>query len=189
MVTNTLSIVPGSISALAQSTGKSIAELFTSAEVVTIVDVSGSMAIRDSRGGKSRYEVACAELAELQKSRPGKVAVISFSDRAQFCPGGVPFYEGSGTNLPGALRYAKIADLPKIQIIVISDGYPDNPEGAIAIARTYKNKISTIYVGPEDEVEGREFLMRLANATGGSSLTSDRAKELQKSIEILLLKG
>lgn len=94
-------IVPGSISALAQSSGKSIAELFTRAEVVAIVDTSGSMSNQDSRGGKSRYEVACEELAYLQKNRPGKVAVISFSDSAQFCPGGVPFYEGGGTNLRG----------------------------------------------------------------------------------------
>ncbi|MCE5207868.1 MAG: VWA domain-containing protein [Chloroflexi bacterium] len=182
-------IVPGSISAIAQASGKSIAELFTSAEVVTIVDVSGSMDNHDSRGGKNRYSVACEELAYIQANRPGKVAVIAFSTRAQFCPGGVPFFDGGGTKLAEALRYAKIADVPGISIIVISDGEPDDEDETLKIARTYKNKISTIYVGPEDKPSGRAFLSRLAQATGGQSLTSDRAKELAKSIETLLLKG
>lgn len=182
-------IVKGSISAIAQASGKSIAELFTSAEVVIIVDVSESMDSHDSRGGESRYIVACEELAYIQANRPGKVAVIAFSSRAHFCPGGVPFFEGGGTNLAEALRYAKIADVPGISIIVISDGEPNDGDEALKIARTYKNKISTIYVGPEDRPSGRAFLSKLAQATGGQSLTSDRAKELEKSIENLLLMG
>jgi len=182
------SIVKGSITEIAKSTGKSIAELFTSAEVVTIVDVSGSMSTNDSRGGKSRYEIACEELATIQRNRPGKVAVIAFSENAQFCPGGVPIYKGMGTQLTIALRFAKILDVPGINIVVISDGEPYDPDGAIAVARTYKNKISTIYVGPEDRPSGREFLSKLAAATGGQTVTADRAKELAKSIETLLLR-
>lgn len=182
-------IVKGSIRDVAVSTGKSIAEIFSSAEIVTIVDVSGSMLTQDSRGGKTRYAVACEELAAIQRARPGKVAVIAFSDRAEFCPGGVPILIGNSTNLSAALRFAKLADLPGISIIVISDGEPDNREAAIAIARTYMNKISTIYVGPEDRPAGRDFLSKLASATGGQTLTADRAKELAASIETLLLKG
>lgn len=186
---NNTQIVKGSISDIAVQSGKSIAELFSSAEVVTIVDTSESMSKSDSRGGKSRYSVACEELAYIQKNRLGKVAVISFSSDVQFCPGGIPLFEGSGTDLAKALRYAKIADVPGISIIVISDGQPDDYVEALEVARTYKNKISTIYVGPEDRPSGREFLEKLANATGGQHITSDRAKQLSKSIETLLLKG
>ncbi|MEA4811177.1 MAG: vWA domain-containing protein [Anaerolineaceae bacterium] len=186
---NERQIVPGSISAVAKSTGKSIAELFTNAEVVTIVDVSGSMSDRDSTGGKSRYEVACDELASIQANMPGKVAVIAFSEKTQFCPSGVPFYEGSSTNLAGALKYAKIADVPGIKVIVISDGEPDDKRQALSIARTYKNHISVIYVGPESRPSGREFLQQLAAATGGQAVTADCAKNLFSSIQTLLLKG
>ncbi len=182
-------IIPGSISAVAQSTGKPIAVLFSEAEVVTIVDVSGSMSSYDSRNGKSRYTIACEELAQIQKNRPGKVAVIAFSSTALFCPGGIPAFEMGGTNLANALRYAKIADVPGMNIIVISDGEPDSEREALAVATTYKNKISTIYCGPENKPYGREFLNQLAKATGGSSLASDRAMELGKTIETLLLKG
>lgn len=186
--TNT-QIIPGSISAIAQSTGQPIAVLFSNAEIVTIVDVSGSMGQHDSKDGKSRYQTACDELSMIQKNRPGKVAVIAFSNNTVFCPGGIPMYEGGGTNLAHALRYAKIADVPGMNIIVISDGEPDSEREAIAVATTYKNKISTIYCGPEERPSGRDFLSKLAKATGGQSLTADRAKELSKTIETLLLKG
>lgn len=85
-------IVAGSISAIAQQKNKSIAESFLQAEIVVIVDTSGSMENPDSRGGRSRYETACEELAALQGSLPGKVAVMSFSDRVQFCPAGIPVF-------------------------------------------------------------------------------------------------
>ena len=189
MTVSNTQIVPGSISAIAKSTGQSIAQLFTNAEIVTIVDVSGSMGLHDSRGEKSRYEVACEELAMIQKNKPGKVAIISFSDHAYFCPCGIPIYEGGSTDLAHALRYAKIADVPGMNIIVISDGEPDSKEQALAVARTYKNKISTVYCGPEDRSYGQKFLTELANITGGQTLTSDRAIALSKTIETLLLKG
>lgn len=185
---NNTQIIPGSISAIAQQSGRSIAELFTNADVVVIVDVSGSMASKDSMG-KSRYEVACSELASLQNAMPGKVAVIAFSDRTEFCPAGVPLYQGGGTNLVGALRYAKIADVSRIKIILISDGEPNDQEQSINEARKFRNKINVIYVGPENKPAGREFLYKLAAATGGQSITADRAIELSKSIQQLLLKA
>lgn len=186
---NATQIIPGSISAIAQSTGQPIAVLFSNAEIVTIVDVSGSMGQHDSKDGKSRYQTACDELSMIQRDRPGKVAVIAFSNNTVFCPGGIPMYEGGGTNLAHALRYAKIADVPGMNIIVISDGEPDSKEQALAVARTYKNKISTVYCGPEDRSYGQKFLTELANITGGQTLTSDRAIALSKTIETLLLKG
>jgi uncharacterized protein with von Willebrand factor type A (vWA) domain len=180
-------IVVGSISAIAHQTNKSIAETFTSCDCIVIVDTSGSMAQNDSRGGHSRYDVACDELAQLQASLPGKIAVIAFSSEPVFCPGGVPQYLGGGTNMAQALHFTKIADVPGMQFILISDGEPDNERNTLAVARTYKNKISTIYVGPEERPAGRDFLSRLAAATGGLGITVDRAKELKSHIEKLLL--
>ena len=96
---------------------------------------------------------------------------------------------GNKTNLAAALRFAKLADVPGISIIVISDGEPDNETEALGLAKTFKNCISTIYVGPEERPTGRDFLTRLAKTTGGRTITADRAKELSASIETLLLKG
>lgn len=182
-------IVPGSLGAVAKQEGKSLAETFVNADLVVIVDTSGSMSTHDSRGGKSRYEVACEELANLQANHPGKIAVLAFSSDVVFCPNGMPTYLGGNTNMAGALRFAKIADVPGMRFVLISDGEPDDTDKTLAIAKTYHNKISTIYVGPEEYPEGRNFLQRLAAITGGQSVTADRAKELKAGIEKLYLPG
>lgn len=180
-------IIPGSIGSLATNSHKSIAETFSSAEIIIIVDTSGSMSDRDSRGGKTRYEVACEELATLQRNLPGKIAVVGFSSMVQFFPGGIPVFEGGLTDLAKALAYVKIADFPGMRFILISDGEPNEPGAAMAAAKTFKNKIDVVYVGPEDRPSGRSFLQQLAAATGGQTVTADRAKELAASVERLLL--
>ncbi len=180
-------IVPGSLGAIAKQEGKSLAETFVNADLVVIVDTSGSMSSHDSRGGRSRYDVACEELAALQANHPGKIAVIAFSSFPKFCPNGLPEYLGQSTDMAKALEFAKIADVPGMQFILISDGEPDNPHLTLQVAQTFQNKISTIYVGPEESPIGRSFLQQLSSVTGGQTVTVDRAKELKAGIEKLYL--
>lgn len=182
-------IVPGSLGAMAKAGRTSIAQSFMSAECIVIVDTSGSMDSMDSRGGRSRYEVACDELAYLQGQMPGKLAVLAFSSKVMFCPNGVPFYYGEGTDLVQALKFASVADVPGMRFILISDGEPSAPQECLKIARTFKNRIDVIYVGPEDSPFGREFLTDLSRACGGVTVTSDRAKELGATVQNLLLKA
>lgn len=179
-------VVPGSLTDLAQRSGASLAETFISCEAVCLVDTSGSMAACDSRGGLARYDVACEELARLQGDMPGKVAILSFSGSTILCPGGVPAFQGGGTDLAGALTFAKQADVPGVRMIVISDGEPDSEPAALQEAKSIKAPISTIYVGPEGGY-GQDFLRRLAAANGGQSATADRARELAAKVEMLLL--
>lgn len=184
MTTN--QIIPGSLSAMAAQNGKSIAESFINADAIIIVDTSGSMHANDSRGGKSRYDVACEELKNLQATLPGKLALLSFSDDVQFCPAGIPFDFGNMTDLAKALRFAKVADLTGMRFIVISDGEPDSEDDALEVAKTFKNRIDTIFVGP-DGGGGQAFLKRLAKASGGQNTTSAQVKELATDIKNLLL--
>lgn len=180
-------IVVGSIAALAEQSNTSIAESFLSADVIILVDVSGSMNARDSRNNQSRYDVACQELARLQRDLPGKVAVVAFSSTVQFAPGGVPPFEAGGTDLVAALRFVQVAD-GLMRFIVISDGEPQDKEKSLAIARQFKSRIDVIYVGPEDDYAGgRRFLEQLASSSGGQFVTADRAMELADKIETLLL--
>lgn len=184
----TQAIVPGSLSAVAKREGQSLAESFLSADAVIIVDTSGSMCTTDSRGGKSRYDVALEELAQLQARMPGKLAVIAFSDSTIFVPGGQPPLLGSGTNLAGALKFAKVADVEGMRFVVISDGEPDSAQAALAVAATYQARIDTIFVGPESDWHGGQaFLQQLAAASGGQHMTADRVQELADKAERLLL--
>jgi hypothetical protein len=94
---------------------------------------------------------------------------------------------GAFTNLHKALQFAKVADLPGIRFILISDGYPDDPGLALSIAAQYRNRIDTIFVGPEDDIAGREFLRRLAAAGGGQHSIAAKANELAAHVQELLL--
>jgi Mg-chelatase subunit ChlD len=181
-------IVKGSIADIAAQSGQSIATTFLSCDVVVIVDTSASMCASDNDPDKrSRYDRACWELAKLQGDNPGKIGVISFSDDATFCPNGTPVYQGGSTDLVSALRYAKLADIPnsRIRFIVISDGEPNSPLEALKVAKTYSNRIDTIYIGAIDG-SGQEYLKRLAAASGGSHVTAQQAKELASSVQKLL---
>ena len=183
------SLVNGSLSDVAQKGNQSLAETFIGADIVLIFDSSGSMAANDSRGGQSRYDVALQELTQLQQTLPGKIAIINFSSTVEFVPSGLPPFLGGGTGLTRALKFAKVADVADMRFIVISDGEPDNGTTALSVARTYTNRIDTIFVGPEHARFGRDFLHRLAQASGGQTTTADRAKELSSSVQFLLAKG
>ena len=178
-------IIPGSIGAIAKQNGASIAETFLSADAIVLVDTSGSMDATDARAGKSRYQVACDELANLQNTMPGKVAVVAFSDTTVFCPNGVPQFLQSGTDLAGGLNFMHVADGLGLKIILISDGEPNSREQALAAAKRFKSPISTIYVGPEGG-PGSQFLKQLAAACGGQAVTAQFAASLADKTQLLI---
>lgn len=183
-------ITVGSMADLANRQGMSMAESFMSASHIVLIDVSGSMGDRDSRGGRSRFEVACDELRLLQRDMPGKVAVVAFSDDATFCPGGVPVPTWGGTNLAGALQFVSPAD-GTVTFIVISDGLPDGPDRALAVAAGMVSTIHTVFVGPETgyDAQGRYFLDKLAAAHHGQSVTDKAAMQLAEKVTRLMLSG
>ncbi len=183
----TTALVPGSIGAIAKREGMSLAESFVSADVIVIVDVSGSMDANDSISGRSRYEVALEELANLQNANPGKIAVLAFSGETLFVPSGQPPKLFGSTNLAGALKFAKMADTGDIRFVVISDGQPDDSEAALREARQFKSRIDVVYVGPESSPIGRDFLNRLAKSRGGTVVTADKAAQLAAQTQRLLL--
>lgn len=69
---------------------------------------------------------------------------------------------------------------------MISDGKPDNERDALHEARTFQSKIDVIYVGPESSPAGREFLAKLAAASGGQVVTADKAAGLALEAKRLL---
>jgi hypothetical protein len=175
--------VPGSLEQVAKQNNQSIAETFVSADVIVLVDTSSSMANRDSLNGLSRYEMACQELKKLQGSLPGRIAVISFSSQQVFCPNGQPIDLSASTMLAEALQFVKVADIPPMRFIVISDGYP---EGALKVAHQFQNRIDTIHIGLETDQAGIEFLKKLANVKDGQSKRAGQAIDLAQTATRLL---
>lgn len=182
------SIVVGSLADVAQRNNQTLAESFLTADAIVLVDVSGSMSSHDAPGGHSRYDTACAELAKVQKSLPGKVAVVAFSSDVRFVPGGVPPFDGGGTNLADALRFVQPAD-GCVKFIVISDGYPDSAESALKVAGKFTSEIDTVFCGPEGDDQGRAFLAQLARRAHGKNIESFKTAGLGDNVSLLLKAG
>lgn len=177
-------LVTGSLQSIAQTNRQSLAETFINADGIVLIDTSSSMTDCDL-GKQSRYEHACKELARLQNTLPGKIAVISFASEPIFCPSGIPQPPIGSTDLAKALRFAKVADVAGMRFIVISDGEPNNEHEALDMAAQYGGRIDVIYVGPEGG-PGQKFLQRLAKVKGGQSITAENAKELAAAAQYLL---
>jgi hypothetical protein len=181
----TQAIVPGSLAAISGKANMSLAESFLNVDALIVVDTSASMHTKDAAGGEERYFAACRELERLQATLPGKIGVISFSDYAKFCPGGVPEFISTSTNLVGALKFIQTADNLGIKFVVISDGEPDDEQAALDLARKFKTKLDVVYIGREGG-GGRLFLGRLAEASGGKYMAADLAKDLNQKVQLLL---
>ena len=182
---NSRALVKGSLSALSQRDNLSLAESFLNVDAVLIVDMSGSMSAEDAPGGLSRWQAAENELLRLQEQMPGKLAVIAFSSEVQFCPSGVPIRFGGGTDMAKALRFVRSADGLEIRFILISDGQPDDEKETLKVARSFKSKIDTVYIGPEGG-SGHQFLAKLANRAGGVSAQSAAPGLLAEQVTLLL---
>ena len=183
----TTAIIPGSLGAIAAQNNQSIAETFLGCDVVILIDTSGSMGSHDSQDGNRRYDVAGLELVGLQNTLPGKIAVIGFSDDVAFFPSGQPIFFGAGTDMAKALKFAKVADVHGIRFILISDGEPNDAEYTLEVAKSYTNRIDTIFVGNPENRNAQEFLKKLASVSGGKQVTANQARQLAMNIETLLL--
>jgi len=182
----TTAIVKGSLADIAQQNNRSLAESWLDVQLLAICDMSGSMACDDAPGGKARWQAACEELAALQRQYPGKIAVIAFSGHAELVPGGSPVLLGGDTDMVAALQAAKPADGLGIKIVLLSDGEPNDREATLAEARKFKTPIETVYIGPERESRGREFLQELARKTGGSYQKTAQPGMLAQPVAALL---
>lgn len=180
----TAALVPGSLGAVAQRDGVSVAESFLSADVIVLIDASGSMRSQDGEGDQTRWARACDELKNLQASLPWRIAVVGFSGSPQFASGGIAIFQGGGTDLAAALKFVQPAD-GTVKFVVISDGHPDDAEACLRLARTFESVIDTIFIGSEDG-HGKGFLKKIAAASGGKSVTTAGAMGLEQEIRLML---
>jgi hypothetical protein len=133
---------------------------------IIIIDCSGSMGA--SQGGKTLHEIACEQMRSIQGRQPGKYLIIAFSSDVVPCLTGEPPFLGLGTDMAAALAYVREFDDTGITFTLISDGMPDDTNATLNVARLFKSKINTVYVGPDD-TNAIKFLQMLANSTGGKS--------------------
>lgn len=179
----------GSLAESQKQRGLSFAEAFMHVEAIICCDISGSMDQRDvaAEGGPcSRWEEANRQLQRLQARFPGRLAVVAFSDTAEFCPDGtLPSVRG-GTNLLGALQFISPAAACNIRFIVCSDGEPDSVSETLDYARSLKTRIDTVHIG--SSVRGKQFMEELARCSMGQAI-DESVLELESVVTKLLTDG
>ncbi|GAB3975476.1 hypothetical protein GCM10028806_33130 [Spirosoma terrae] len=144
-------------------------------ENVLLIDISGSM---DSQvNGKRKIDIV-REMLGIIEFDPRLWSYLVFSDNYHVLPTvkNLPDPNG-GTQLHRPLEALKPTN-PK-QILVISDGMPDNASSCLKAARNLSGVISVFYVGPEDDKIGREFLEKLALANRGKIIHVNLKQSLQ----------
>lgn len=181
-------IVKGSLSNIARKTGKPLAESFLSADLIVLLDDSGSMSVSDAPNGLTRKEAADKELRQLQVNYPGKIALVAFADYPIFCPNGSVMPCGGSTAMADALQFVKVADDCGLKIVLISDGAPNNEDKTLQVATTFTSRIDCIYIGREGGY-GQEFLDKLMKVTGGKRFEADAPGMLGDGVNRLLLEG
>lgn len=185
----------GSMADYQRKTGAGLAKAWLTVKAVVVVDISGSMDTRDAGDGHRRIDVARMELAKLQKKMQGQIAVVEFNYQASWRRDGMVGEPAGGTNLSGALEYVRDLvgpGLPRVQVVVVSDGSPDVAESALAEAKLIAGagaKLSAVYCGPDNGDEGKRFLRRLAALGGGESAEALLVKALEQQITKLLTAG
>ena len=154
--------------------------------VVILADVSRSMAEKVGRQG--RVDVLQAALDEVHRASPAAI-VIAYANLPELCSGPLPSPSG-GTALHLALDRAG-AERPR-QVIVITDGEPDDEEAALVAADRTSGLIDVIYCGDDSSRQAIDFCRRLARRGGGRyarhDMRCDGAARLVAR-EILLLTG
>jgi hypothetical protein len=151
---------------------------------VVILDVSSSMA--EPAGARTKIEILRDALVDLPPAR-----LLAFSSTAQEIASAadLPLPSG-GTALHLALDLA--AAWRPARSLVISDGRPDSEPAALASADRLPGTIDVLYCGPDDDLQAKAFLRRLARLGAGRYAAHDLRRApvaLGPAIRILLLPG
>lgn len=143
--------------------------LTETAAVVVMADISGSM-----RGNK--IERLKRELSRLWPEL-GKARLMSFADNPRWVdgPNDLPPV-GGNTDLAAALTLA--AGAWPSEVVVISDGLPQDEQGALDAAQMIPGTISVLFIGDEMDQRGADFMRRLALVGGGMFAHKDLGRSM-----------
>jgi len=182
-------ITKGSVADIAQQQRRDVPEVLMECTKIVILDSSYSMTTIVKSEGESemrRHDLAEQALRKIQENNPGQVALIEFSSKVEFVPGGVPTRMNGDTDMLAALNYVLPFDDTGIEFILVSDGEPNmgQRESVLELAKKFKSKIHTIFIGDQGS-EGAKFLEQIG--TGKSFDVS--ATELLGTMERLMLNG
>lgn len=148
----------------------------------------GNLSIREADPAKCRAAVILCDLSGSMKGQPfqrlrehlsmmwqeleGSTSLFGFNDRCFPVerPEKLPDPQ-MGTRLTEAFNH--VAQFWPAEVILISDGLPEDQQGALDAASRLPGVINAIFVGPDSDRIGYEFMQKLAQANGGQAVHRD----------------
>lgn len=153
-------------------------------DTVVLCDVSSSM--NDMIGSLSLRKIQHLKIAltDLLSAHPDAI-IIAFGSTAQIirAPDDLSENLWGSTNLCAGLDLA--AKLKPRRTVIISDGMPDDKNGAATMVDNLTGQVDTIYCGPDGH-PAIQYLQSLSRAGGGRHMTFDGCRELAPMIRGLL---
>jgi hypothetical protein len=128
---------------------------------IILADVSASMA--EPAAGRRKVDILGEALEQL--SPAGGVVAFASSVMPLALRDQLPQPSG-GTALHLALSHC--LDAGATDVLVISDGHPDRPGEALAVADRLDARIDVIYCGPDNDIVGMDFMRQLARGGGAA---------------------
>ena len=150
--------------------------------IVVLVDVSTSM--REQAGAKSKIEIVREALADILP-KVGRHHLLAFSSTVSRIEAAsyLPSPSGSTALHLGLIAAANL--VPK-QTIVISDGYPDDENRALAALDLLTGTVDVLYIGPDSEKGAIAFMNRLARRGDGNMVTQDIVSRQNEKLEPII---
>lgn len=160
-------IAKGSIFDVASERGVKPEEILLDADVVVMLDQSYSMEDRDG-GGQTRHQRAVAALEQIQRTFPGRVVLVTFSDFAEFRLNGIPTGPNGGTNMAAGLEMAHQLDGMDMRFFLVSDGQPTCGDALVYDwAKRFTDPINTIFIGSDFDAAGQQVMKEVSRLSGG----------------------
>lgn len=147
-----------------------------------LLDISGSMSQHVCENRK--IDILRNAVKDIKNAR-----MFVFSDDCRETAGYIPEPESS-TDLVNAFGIIRLEINKDTNLLLVSDGIPDEPEESIRAAKSLGIPVNVMYIGRKGD-RGEEFMWQLAKATGGKEITADTgfanfALELKSGIEQML---
>lgn len=149
---------------------------------VVLADVSSSMA--EPAGRRRKIDILQDALAT-----PAGSEIVAFGGGVTPLRAGQMLPEPSGST-PLHLALEHCAQICATDILVVSDGHPDDARAALAVADRLHARIDVIYCGPETDHAGIDFMRRLARG-GGAARHSNMAQPqaVIEAVRALMIEG
>jgi hypothetical protein len=162
---------------------------------VLLLDISGSMEHVVGHSGRTRRDILADAVKNVHGRHPDAL-VYAFGSTVErvYEPGqGLPPTMG-GTDLTGALVHLRGLSPRVQQVVLISDGEPDDSASALTQALLMSCKLSSIYCGDETNRKALSFLRDFSNCSragmlGAAKVVSLAAPAKDVAEEILQLTG